>query len=229
MSRSNDLDAEEPSTSVYAVLGLMGIGAQSAYELTRQMQRTLRFIWPRAASKLYEAPKLLASLGLARAIPESSGRRRRTRYSITPEGRAALTRWLATRHIAPLDVESEALLRVWFGRFGTIEDLRTAIQTVQAQAEANLRWGTQIAQEYLAEGVPPERGHVSVLIFRFLWDFNRMLYAWATWSQQELSEWRDVEPTPERMERASEIVRQALTERVDMSGQELPVGRQRSG
>ena len=80
------------------------------------MERTLRFFWPRAASKLYEAPKLLASLGLARATRESVGRRPRTRYQISPRGEEALQRWLGTRTIAPIELESEALLRVWFQR-----------------------------------------------------------------------------------------------------------------
>jgi PadR family transcriptional regulator, regulatory protein AphA len=213
MSRSTTPRSEEINSSAYAILGLLAIGAHSAYELTQQMERTLRFFWPRAASKLYEAPKLLASLGLARADREAVGRRPRTRYTITSDGRRALQRWLATRRIMPIELESEALLRVWFGRFGTIEDLRAAIEDVQTQAQANLGWGTSIAQEYLAEGLPPERGHISVLTFRFLWDFNVMLDRWATWAQEELSNWHDVEPTPERMARAAAILREALSER----------------
>jgi DNA-binding PadR family transcriptional regulator len=214
VSRQIDPSREKLNVSAYAVLGLLAMGAHSAYELTRQMERTLRFFWPRAASKLYEAPKLVASLGLARAIHESIGRRPRTRYEITPEGREALRRWLGTPNIAPIEVESEALLRGWFGQLGTIGDLRNAIQNVQAQAQANLRWGTSIADEYLVQGVPPGRGHISALMFRFLWDFNAMLDDWAAWSQRELSGWRDVEPTTERMDRAVEIFREALAERL---------------
>jgi PadR family transcriptional regulator, regulatory protein AphA len=203
---------QELTPSGYAILGLLAIGAHSAYELTQQMQRTLRFIWPRAASKLYEAPKVLASIGLARATQHAVGRRPRTRYTITGQGREALGRWLGTRDIAPLELESEALLRVWFGRFGTVHDLRAAIQNVQKQAQANLKSGTAIGREYLAEGIPPERGHVSALTFRFLWDFNVMLDEWAGWSLRELRDWNDVEPTPARMDRAAGILREALAE-----------------
>ena len=200
------------STSTYAVLGLLAMGAQTAYELTRQMQRTLRFIWPRAASKLYEAPKLLASKGLADASRELPGRRPRTRYRITSEGRSSLRTWLASREIAPLELESEALVRVWLGQLGTIDDLRAAIDSLSRQARANVEWGRSIGTEYLQDGVPPGRGHVSALGFRFLWDFNRMLEAWSAWSLHELETWDDVEPTPERMERAAAILREALAE-----------------
>jgi PadR family transcriptional regulator, regulatory protein AphA len=203
---------QELTSSAYAILGLLAMGAHSAYELTQQMERTLRFFWPRAASKLYEAPKLLASIGLASAAQEVVGRRARTRYTITGQGREALARWLETRDIAPLELESEALLRVWFGRLGTVQDLRAAIENLQRQAQASLQWGTAIGQEYLAEGVPPDRGHVSALTFRFLWDFNVMLNKWAEWSLRELRDWDDVEPTPERMERAATILAEAFAE-----------------
>jgi PadR family transcriptional regulator AphA len=203
---------QELTSSAYAILGLLAVGAHSAYELTRQMERTLRFFWPRAASKLYETPKLLASIGLASAAREVVGRRPRTRYTITDQGRQALALWLETRDIAPLELESEALLRVWFGQLGTVDDLRAAIENLQRQAQANVQWGTAIGREYLAEGVPPDRGHVSALTFRFLWDFYTMLNAWAEWSLRELRDWDDVEPTPERMERAARILKEALAE-----------------
>jgi hypothetical protein len=116
-----------------------------------------------------------------------------------------------SRH-GPLELESEALLRVWFGQLGTIDDLRAAIENLHRQAQANLQWGAAIGREYLAEGVPPGRGHISALTFRFLWDFNVMLNAWAEWSLREVRDWNDVEPTPERMERAARILEEALAE-----------------
>ena len=76
------------STS-YAVLGLLSIRPWSSYELTQQMDRSLGRVWPRAVSKLYEEPKKLVTHGLARSSTERNGRRTRTVYAITPEGRRA--------------------------------------------------------------------------------------------------------------------------------------------
>ena len=42
------------------------------------MDRALGQFWPRARSKIYEEPKKLVTLGLARATPEEVGGRRRT-------------------------------------------------------------------------------------------------------------------------------------------------------
>src|SRR3712207_4596565 len=82
------------STTSFAILGLLGVQPWSSYELTRQMDRSLGRFWPRAQSKLYEEPRKLVAHGYAVAAVEHVGRRSRTVYSITPEGRAALTAWL---------------------------------------------------------------------------------------------------------------------------------------
>jgi len=61
------------STTTYAILGLLAVQPWSTYELTRQMDRSLGRMWPRAQSKLYEEPKKLVALGLATATEEQVG------------------------------------------------------------------------------------------------------------------------------------------------------------
>jgi DNA-binding PadR family transcriptional regulator len=51
-------------TSV-AILGLPSIQRFTTYELAQQMERTLNWFWPRAASMIYEEPKKLVTAGLA--------------------------------------------------------------------------------------------------------------------------------------------------------------------
>src|SRR5437660_6124223 len=82
------------SPSASAILGLLASRVRSGYELAREMDQTLRFIWPRATSKLYDAPKLLVERGLATARNEMVGRRPRTVYTITGPGRHAMAAWL---------------------------------------------------------------------------------------------------------------------------------------
>ena len=84
----------ELTTTSFAILGLLAIRPWSTYELARQMQRDLRFAWPRAESNLYAEPKKLIAHGLASAASEPRGQRRRTVYTITPAGRRALAGWL---------------------------------------------------------------------------------------------------------------------------------------
>src|SRR5438552_16346603 len=131
------------SASASAILGLLASRARSGYELAREMDQTLRFIWPRATSKLYEAPKLLVERGLATARRELVGRRPRTVYTITGPGRYAVAAWLRSPP-AEIELEAEGIVRVWFGHLGNNEDLVRAIDAVQQQAEAALQHGVRI-------------------------------------------------------------------------------------
>src|SRR5262245_66413365 len=86
------------------------------------MERTIRRFWPRARSKVYEEPKNLVAHGLARATGDAVGRRTRTIYTITPEGRRAFAAWLATPGEPPV-LEWEQLVKVFFAEHGTRADL----------------------------------------------------------------------------------------------------------
>ena len=66
------------TTTSFAILGLLAVQPWSSYELTRQMDRSLGRIGPRAQSKLYEEPKKLVHHGLAGASAERVGLRGRT-------------------------------------------------------------------------------------------------------------------------------------------------------
>ena len=83
------------STRSYAILGLLAIRDWTTYELAQQMERGVGDIWSAARSMVYQEPKRLARLGLVQARTETTGRRARTRYSITPAGLTALHGWLA--------------------------------------------------------------------------------------------------------------------------------------
>src|SRR5579864_1514626 len=122
--RTGDLTATS-----FALLGLLATrpAGWSAYELVQQMPRSLRYFWPRAERNLYDEVKLLAERGLVKGKEERVGRRPRTLYRITPEGRKALRSWLGAPS-APLSIESEALLRVFFAEQGSLENLLGAIR-----------------------------------------------------------------------------------------------------
>src|SRR6267142_5240806 len=83
------------TTTSYAILGLLAVKPWTTHELVLQVDKSMRRMWPRAQSKLYEEPKKLVAHGYARATDDSVGRRRRTRYTITAKGRRALAAWVA--------------------------------------------------------------------------------------------------------------------------------------
>lgn len=176
----------------YAILGLLALRPWSAYELTKQVRRSLRFCWPRAETRLYQEPKNLVEHGLVKATTTASGRRSRTEYAITAKGRKALRAWLGEPS-APPRLESEALLRLFFAEHGTKEDLLATLAEVEAQALAQREQAVAQATEYLAGSAPfPERLHILGLVGRFTLDHTALLAEWARWARAEVERWPDV-------------------------------------
>jgi DNA-binding PadR family transcriptional regulator len=54
------------TTTSYAILALLALQEWSSYELAQQMGRSVDWFWPRAESVVYEEPKRLVRLGLAK-------------------------------------------------------------------------------------------------------------------------------------------------------------------
>ncbi len=183
------------STS-YALLGLLGLREWSAYELTRQLPRSVGMVWPRAEARLYAEAKKLAEMGLATTRAEPTGRRPRTVYAITQAGREAVAEWL-TRPAAGPVVEFEGMLKVSFADLGERDALVDRLREIAEDAEAKLAVGTAIAAQYIAgEGPFPDRLHVSGLAWRFLIDHSRAVRDWARWALDEVATWSDTTHPP---------------------------------
>jgi PadR family transcriptional regulator AphA len=178
------------TTTAYAILGLLSVGDWSTYELAAQMKRSLQFFWPRAASRIYEEPKRLTSLGYAAAIREPVGRRPRTVYRITAAGRDALRRWVDETAADGRTYESEPLVRLFFGNVGTKEAMLRAIDQVAGTARAALRSWIDVAGPYAeGRGMFPERLHVNALVMRLVFEISVVELTWAEWARAEVERW----------------------------------------
>ena len=188
------------TTTSYAVLGLLAIRAWTPYEMTQQMQRSLSRFWPRTVSKLYEEPKKLADAGLADRSDERTGRRTRTRYAVTPDGRRRLASWLAEPAQDPV-LELEFLVKVFLAEHGTREDLLATLTGVTAWAQQRALQDAEIAGSYLGGTGPfPDRTAQLVLVGRYLSDFSEMTERWAHWATGQVEQWPDdpAARTPDR-------------------------------
>lgn len=141
------------SPATYALLGLLASRSWTGYELTHQVRRSVRFVWPISEAHLYREQKRLVDLGWATVEDEAAGRRTRKRYAITESGRDALRNWLSTPPQHP-QFHVEGVLRAFFGDTGEIGDL---VASLQATAEAAHEMEAELAgyvAEYLDPGGP---------------------------------------------------------------------------
>ena len=177
------------STTSYAILGLLAVRPWTAYDLTQQLRRSLRYCWPKAESVLYDEPKRLVRLGLATARQEPAGRRTRAVYTITDHGHSALRVWLATPP-GPPRFEMETMLRLVYADQGTTQDLLAAVQATRAWAAARWSDGQQQVRGYLADGGPfPDRLHIIALFARFYADLFELIIGWADLAEAEIQDW----------------------------------------
>jgi PadR family transcriptional regulator, regulatory protein AphA len=198
------------TTTSYAILGLLAVKPWTTHELVQQVDRSLRRMWPRAQSKLYEEPKKLVAHGYARASDDSVGRRRRTCYTITAAGRRALAVWLQEPGDGPI-LAFEQLLKISFADSGTKADIVTNLEAARAwvleQNEENLT----TARDYLdGRSAFPERAALNQLGGRFLTDFYVMVAHWIDWASRLVDQWPDdVRDAPFDVAAAEEGVRRA--------------------
>jgi PadR family transcriptional regulator, regulatory protein AphA len=202
------------TTTSYAILGLLAVKPWTTHELVQQVDRSLRRIWPRARSKLYEEPKKLVAHGYAKASDDPVGRRRRTRYTITAKGRRALAAWLQEPGEGPI-LECEQFLKIHFADSGNTADIVRNIEATRAwvleQNEENLA----TARAYLdGRGAFPERAALNQLVGTFLTNFYVTVAEWVDWASKVVDGWPaepaeapfDVDAAEEGVRRAERVV-----------------------
>jgi len=187
------------TTSSYAVLALLDLKPWPGYELTHQAQRSLRYAWPKSERLLYSEPKKLVELGYATSHQEDSGGRTRNVYTITAEGRDALSEWTTTR-TQPPRLEVEALLRLLFADHGSREDVLGALDELESDIGEHHQAIVDLMGSYLDGGHPfPQRTHLSVLFATFQIDMFKTIERWIEFARTEINEWpttKDLGMTP---------------------------------
>jgi PadR family transcriptional regulator, regulatory protein AphA len=141
------------SPTAYALLGMLSVRSWTGYELTGQLRRSLRFVWPSSEGHLYREQKRLIELGWATLTREPAGMRDRNRYTITPAGRAALREWLATEPEEPR-LEIEGLVRMFYGDQGSVEDMLRSIDATRRKSRLMLDALLGFVDEYLEPDGP---------------------------------------------------------------------------
>lgn len=188
----------KPSTATYCLLALLGLRSWTGYELTGQARRSLHHLWPTSEAHLYREQKRLVALGWATAETELVGRRARTRYSITEEGRTALEHWTATDP-APPSFAIEGIVRTFFGDQGSVQALQGAMRTTATQAREILDELLAFVDEYLDDGGPfPERLHVVALAIEVYTDLLSELERFFPAAADEVEGWETT--TRERLD-----------------------------
>src|SRR5215218_594672 len=86
----------ELSPTSRAILGVLGLGPRSGYEIKSLVDGSTRFFWAASYGQIYPELRRLAEAGLVEGTADPQGGRRRTVFRLTDAGASALRDWLAT-------------------------------------------------------------------------------------------------------------------------------------
>jgi DNA-binding PadR family transcriptional regulator len=139
-------------TTRYVLLGAIhSIGTASGYEARKYITDSVGYFWNESFGQIYPELAAMQRDGLITAVDEAgvSGRGR-TRYRITPRGRAMLKSWLE-KPARQQPVRQEALLKVFFGHVTGSKAVRRHLE----REEAGLR-AREARFAELAESVPAD-------------------------------------------------------------------------
>jgi DNA-binding PadR family transcriptional regulator len=98
----------------YVVLGMVGLGVKSGYDIKQTVEYSIRFFWTISRAQIYPSLKRLERAGLVLGHSEPQGRRPRRDYEITPAGQAALRRWLGADEPIPFELRDVGMLKLFF-------------------------------------------------------------------------------------------------------------------
>lgn len=143
------------SKSDYVVLGMVGLGASSGYEIKRLVGLSIRFFWTISPAQVYPSLVKLESAGLLAGREDPQGNRPRRVYTRTSPGTEVLRDWLTDDEAMPFELRDIAMVKLFFadaltaaeasellGRVRSRSEERTAtLEAIRPQAETSATEG----------------------------------------------------------------------------------------
>lgn len=125
----------ELGNTAYVILGMLGKGPKSGYEIKAKADISTRFFWAISYGQIYPELKRLEGAGLVAGEDAAEGGRRKRVYSITDAGRAALHEWLTRPGELHAELRHEGVLRFFFADSLDPDEARALIATIRARHE----------------------------------------------------------------------------------------------
>ena len=107
------MDERRFSPTAYVILGMLGLGARTGYDIKGIVDHSTRFFWAASYGQIYPELNQLEQAGLVSGKDAPTGGRKRKEYELTGAGRKALAAWAASPPQMP-ELRDESLLKLFF-------------------------------------------------------------------------------------------------------------------
>ena len=153
-------DSAAPMTTPdFVVLGMIGQGARTGYEIKKWVATSIRFFWTLSEAQIYPSLERLERAGLVASRPAPNGRRQRREFELTQAGRQALHDWLVRTDAMPLELRDVGMVRLFFADCLSPAEAHDLLVAVRRRSEARIAAlraiGPVAAEAWEAEGGHP--------------------------------------------------------------------------
>lgn len=134
------------------VLGMVGLGRRSGYEIKQAVELSIRFFWTISPAQIYPSLARLEREGLLRGRDEPQGRRRRRLYELTAAGSTALAEWLQGTEPIPFELRDIGMVKLFFADALKPSEAARLLAAVRQRSEQRLATLRAIRPEAEAAG-----------------------------------------------------------------------------
>ena len=165
----------ELSKTAYVILGMLGLGKSTGYDIKALVDVSTRFFWAASYGQIYPELKRLEALDFIDAVQEPEDGRRRKAYRLTDEGRRALRDWLNSTDELHTELRHEGVLKFFFADALEPDEQLALVRRIRAHHEAVARQLREI--QAVKEGEDADDR------------FPGLTLAWGIEYQERLAEW----------------------------------------
>ena len=158
----------------HGILGLLNYGSMTGYQIMLTFKNSLCYFWTAQTSQIYRELQTLKKNGWVedKDVPQQ-GKPDKVLFSITPEGKQELARWLAEEDTG-FDVRSTILMKTFFRGECTIDDSIEHFRRLHETADkfsSGIDSSTMMIERYKQIVQEPEK---NALFWYMTLDFGRL-------------------------------------------------------
>jgi PadR family transcriptional regulator, regulatory protein AphA len=172
----------ELSPTAYVILGLVSREPRSGYEIKGVVDGTTRFFWAASYGQIYPELRRLAEAGLVEGSSAPRGARKRTVYTITADGRAALEDWLR-QPPRTSEMREEGLLKLFFAGALPPEEAIPILRAMRERRTAVAEQLREMEPKALAKEDP-----FPLMVLRSGIEFNEWFAEWCERMERQILE-----------------------------------------
>lgn len=126
-------------TSAYIVLGMIGLGVRSGYEIKRTVDESTRHFSALSFRQIYPELKRMEEAGLVVGSDADTGDRPRRFYELTDAGEHLLDAWLRADDEVSTELRHSGLMKLFFADRLAVDERRALIDRIREHHRRSLR------------------------------------------------------------------------------------------